>query len=499
MVQMDLTNAYLHASIIDEVYIVIPQGFKGEGEIAKLDKATYGTKQGARRFYDHTVNVFNQIGLTQCPNEPCLFRYLKNDDAAFLILYVDDALISGPEHLVQEIQKHLKTHFDVKFSKPKDFIGLDLEHKDDGTITLSMHTFTTKLQETFNVPQLPPILTPGRTDRKIIRGEDPSPDPTYRSKVDSLMWTIMGIRYDITYAVKELSRVLQEPTKIASELLERTLQYVTQTKEAFLEFNPEHMRNYTIPPARKEPVQTPDIYDTNGYTHHDPIPHHDDKERPQPYTYKGQQVTTVCYTDIDLAGQHETRQSTSGYLLYLNGVLVHWHGRTECLIIQSTAAGEYIAMSRGHAAYKLIKTILQFYGNTSPTAHLFTDNQAAEHIATRPTMNEHSRSIDIRHHAVRQDYISGEVQIGEVKTTSNPSDILTKFLPAPTHMTHASSLNISKFQFETKEPTTSPSTPTPTIYTQNGNFLHTANTDIGINTLTMGEQPPFETERSHAV
>jgi hypothetical protein len=50
MVQMDLTNAYLHASIVDDVYIVIPQGFKGEGEVAKLDKATYGTKQGARRF-----------------------------------------------------------------------------------------------------------------------------------------------------------------------------------------------------------------------------------------------------------------------------------------------------------------------------------------------------------------------------------------------------------------------------------------------------------------
>jgi hypothetical protein len=78
-------------------------------------------------------------------------------------------------------------------------------------------------------------------------------------------------------------------------------------------------------------------------------------------------------------------------------------------------------MSRGHAACKFIKTILQFYGNTSTTAHLFTDK----------TMNEHSRSIDIRHHAVRQDYIGGEIQIGGVKTTDNPSDILTNFLPAP--------------------------------------------------------------------
>jgi hypothetical protein len=37
--------------------------------------------------------------------------------------------------------------------------------------------------------------------------------------------------------------------------------------------------------------------------------------------------------------------------------------------------------------------------------HLYTDNRAAEHIATQPTMNEYSRAIDTRHHAIRQDYI----------------------------------------------------------------------------------------------
>ena len=48
MIQMDLTNAYLHADIVDDVYIVIPPGFPGAGEIGRLDKATYGTRQGAR-------------------------------------------------------------------------------------------------------------------------------------------------------------------------------------------------------------------------------------------------------------------------------------------------------------------------------------------------------------------------------------------------------------------------------------------------------------------
>ena len=195
------------------------------------------------------------------------------------------------------------------------------------------------------------------------------------------MWPTMGIRYDITYVVKELSRVLQEPTTIARDLLARTLQYVTQTKDAYLEFNPDNMRDFTILPTRKKPIQNPDIYDTQSYTSHDPILHHDEIENPQPYKYKGHQVTTMCYTDIDLAGQHETRQSTSGYLLYLNGVLVHGHGCTERLIIQSTAAGEYIAMSRGHAACKFIK---QYYSFTATHPQQLTYSRITRQLSTLP-------------------------------------------------------------------------------------------------------------------
>ncbi len=198
---------------------MIAPGFPGAGEIGRLEKATYGTRQGARRFYDHTVNVLHHIGFTQSKNESCLFRYIKDDEAAFLLLYVDDALIAGPKHIVQEIEKKLMIYFDSKFNLPKDFLGLDLKHDiEKGLIQLSMSTFTNKVKETFMVPDSPPIQTPGRTDRKIIRGQDTQPDDTYRSKVGSSMWATMGIRYDIVYAVKELSRVLQEPTKIAHEI-----------------------------------------------------------------------------------------------------------------------------------------------------------------------------------------------------------------------------------------------------------------------------------------
>jgi hypothetical protein len=103
--------------------------------------------------------------------------------------------------------------------------------------------------------------------------------------------------------------------------------------------------------------------------------------------------------------------------------------------------------------------ILQFYGNTESVYYLFTDNQAAEHLAIQPNLNEHGRTIDTRHHEVRQDYLDGKVQIGGVKITANPSDILTKFLPAPSHQEHSKYLNLTP----------------PKPYTQNGNFIRTTN------------------------
>jgi hypothetical protein len=143
--QMDLTNAYLHANIKDKIFIIIPAGFPGEGEVARLDKATYGTKQGARRFYDHTLQVLTTMGMTQILIEPCLFRMLSRDQETFLILSVDDALIVGQPAVVTHIKQQLLKHFDCKFNTPKDFLGMDIHKQENGTITLSMKSFTEKL------------------------------------------------------------------------------------------------------------------------------------------------------------------------------------------------------------------------------------------------------------------------------------------------------------------------------------------------------------------
>jgi hypothetical protein len=202
------------------------------------------------------------------------------------------------------------------------------------------------------------------------------------------------------------------------------------------------MHAFKIPTTRKKPTNVKDNYETTQYNIDDGIRQEDDKEYTERHKHKGPTMYVVCQTDIDLAGQIETRQSTSALMIWIMGALVHWRVHTGRIVIQSTAAGEYIALSRGNTTTKFVRDILMFYGNGKPNYFLFTDNQAAEHIATQPNMNEHSRSIDIRHHAIRQDYVSGEMRIGGVGTQENTRDILTKNLQPPLHVKHTKELNI---------------------------------------------------------
>jgi hypothetical protein len=84
--------------------------------------------------------------MTQCPTEPCLFRYLHESDECFLIQYVDYSLIAGhPNKATNHLKQEMAKYFKCKFIPPKDFLGLDLTITQPGLIQLAMHTFTSKM------------------------------------------------------------------------------------------------------------------------------------------------------------------------------------------------------------------------------------------------------------------------------------------------------------------------------------------------------------------
>jgi hypothetical protein len=237
-----------------------------------------------------------------------------------------------------------------------------------------MKTFSTKMEKVLSLKDTYPgeIITPGRTDKKVVRGQEPETNNEYRSHVGTLNWLSMGIRYDIVYTTKELSQILNEQTKVANDIVRRALLYVSRTKDAHLTYSNAAMTSFKIPPTRKKPMDINDNYETADYNLTDGITHADDKANIDKYRHKGPTMHVVCQTDIDLAGQLKPRQSTSSLMIRIQGAVVHWRAQTERIVIQSTAAGEYIALSRGNTTAKFVRDMLVFYGNGKPHYYLLS-------------------------------------------------------------------------------------------------------------------------------
>ncbi len=152
-------------------------------------------------------------------------------------------------------------------------------------------------------------MAPGRTDIKIIRGENAEANESHRSKVDSLNWLTMGLRMDLVYTTKELSRVLTEPTAETNKILARALQYIEQTKHARLDFTRDKMLNYQPPKTRKKPTDIINPYVSDEYCSADGIINDDEIPVQKGYEYiKELPLILTCLTDIDLGGQlHPTK------------------------------------------------------------------------------------------------------------------------------------------------------------------------------------------------
>jgi hypothetical protein len=108
-------------------------------------------------------------------------------------------------------------------------------------------------------------------------------------------------------------------------------------------------------------------------------------------------------------------------------------------------------------------------------------------------MNEHSRSIDIRHHAIRQDYIDGEMRIGRVGTQDNTSDTLTKNLQPPLYIKHTKELNINQ---EEQQTLTNCATKLTSNYGRPRDDTHTASNRCLPQNQQLPLSPSLHTDRS---
>nr|GEX34490.1 retrovirus-related Pol polyprotein from transposon TNT 1-94 [Tanacetum cinerariifolium] len=95
MFQMDMTTAFLHGTLKEDVYMCQPKGFidvDHPSHVYKLKKALYELKQAPRAWYDELSTFLLQNHFFKCTIDPTLFIRRFDDDILVVHVYVDDII-----------------------------------------------------------------------------------------------------------------------------------------------------------------------------------------------------------------------------------------------------------------------------------------------------------------------------------------------------------------------------------------------------------------------
>ena len=148
-----------------------------------------------------------------------------------------------------------------------------------------------------------------------------------------------------------------------------------------------------------------------------------------------QELEMTAYSDSDYAECKQTRRSTSGCLVLLNGDIIHWFSRRQKLVVTSSAEAEYIAL--GEAIKELLwchSWLSEVFGeNAIGTMVVYEDNKAAIQLGQHSDMiSQRTKHIDVRYHFLRQHISSGKITLTWIPSKEQLADILTKPLQGGT-------------------------------------------------------------------
>eukprot|EP00170_Pyropia_yezoensis_P001694 contig_7270_g1698 len=162
---VDIMTAYSNAPMDVDVYIVIPNGFTGAGEIGLLLKAMYGVKQAGRLRGIFLKNVILDEGGKQTDADACVFTFGIGDTLVLVEVHVDDILFVGPIlEVVPGVKARISKHFEVRdLGVVSDYLGMKVRWR-DGFVTLSNPRHTDGVIHDFGLANCKANVTPWRRE-----------------------------------------------------------------------------------------------------------------------------------------------------------------------------------------------------------------------------------------------------------------------------------------------------------------------------------------------
>jgi hypothetical protein len=129
--QMDVNTAFLNGDLLENVYMAQPKGFAMKGNEhmgCHLRKSVYGLKQSSKQWYLKFDETIRSFGFKENEEDNCIYAKFRSNKFIFLILYVDDILLTSSDaSLLLESKRFLSSNFDMMDLDEASFVlGIEI-------------------------------------------------------------------------------------------------------------------------------------------------------------------------------------------------------------------------------------------------------------------------------------------------------------------------------------------------------------------------------------
>ncbi|XP_051190199.1 uncharacterized mitochondrial protein AtMg00810-like [Lolium perenne] len=328
----------------ERVYYQQPIGFvvtERPDDVCLLSRSLYGLKQAPRAWYQRIVGFLHQLGFRSTRSDASLFVYRTGNDMAYLLLYVDDIILTASTvgHL-RQLADSLRAEFALKDLGPLHyFLGIEVVRRADGFF-LHQRKYAHELLECAGMLNCNPAPTPVDTKAKLSAsdGSLASDAPFYRSIVGALQYLTLT-RPELQYTVQQVCLHMHAPRDAHWAALKRILRYVCGTIGYGLSLH-------------ASPSTSTDL---------------------------------VAYSDADWVECPDMRRSTSGYCVYLGSSLVSWSSKRQPTVSRSSAEAEYRALANALAECTWLRQLLsELSCHVDKATVIFCDNVSAVYLSANP-------------------------------------------------------------------------------------------------------------------
>jgi hypothetical protein len=413
--KLDVTAAFLQAELDEKIYMRMPPGYSstidGEEAIMELKRAVYGLKQASASFFNAMDQHLRKKGFVPTLGDPCLYRRVNSNGSVILVcLYVDDALFGVSDSATADsFLAELRERFEIAEGEgaPADFV-LGMAIKQDlsmGYVHLSMELAITKLACALLTPEElvksssvdTPMHACGLQKQKERTVSKETFD--YLSVVGSLLHIANCVRCDIAHAVGVLARHAMFPGQSHVRAAKRVLMYLYNT------------RNLGIIYRRDSGARNvPRMYE--GARH--PL----DNGRNQLQTF----------ADSDYAAD-DTRRSTMGIIVFLNGGPISWTSTLGKTVATSTCEAEVNAACIAAKDALHIQRMLFDLALAPADRPVIIEEDNAACIAQATSGLRHVRAAkhyEVRLRFLQQMVVDKHVSFNYCPTGSQIADFMTK-------------------------------------------------------------------------